>query len=226
MVRGSCRVEYHDDKQKQVCKPRSEGIGSVVGLTEVLLDRPRDRDVTVESLAAEAYQIPGEVFRNLVKNSESVAVRVYQIIAASLAHRHGVEALRHKSHNELLRHFRHSEVEFSDPGEEVRVDSEAFAVKGDFAEVALDGRIVREVKAPHHLTAGAYTSVTAGVILHTTSKDSAGRFTRHGARVREMLAAKNQGKRRLRGRAVSQIAGRSFRQPPKANQSAGEEAPA
>ena len=28
-----------------------------MGLTEVLLDRPRDRDVTVESLAAEAYQV-------------------------------------------------------------------------------------------------------------------------------------------------------------------------
>ena len=49
-------------------------------------------------------------------------------------------------------------------GEEIRVEGEAFAVKGDFAEVALDGRIVREVKAPHHLTAGAYTSVTESVV--------------------------------------------------------------
>ena len=41
-----------------------------------------------------------------MKNSDNVAVRCYQILAASLAHRHGPENLRLKSHNELLRHFR------------------------------------------------------------------------------------------------------------------------
>ena len=60
-------------------------------------------------------------------------------------------------------------------------------------------------------------------ILHNVRTDIAGKYnTRQAARVREMIAAKS-GSRRVRPRAASQVAGRSFRQPPKATQSTGQE---
>ena len=51
-------------------------------------------------------QIPGDVFKKLVASSDTIAVRCYQIIAASLAYRHGNDRLRSKTHNEMLRLFR------------------------------------------------------------------------------------------------------------------------
>ena len=59
---------------------------------------------------------------------------------------------------------RYSELEFADAGDELRVSSEAFVVKGDLAEVALDGRILRELKGPHHLQAAQYTVLNPTVV--------------------------------------------------------------
>lgn len=50
------------------------------------------------------------------------------------------------------------------PGDDVRVVGEAFLVKGNVAEVALDGRVVREVAAPHMLETGAFTVVSNSAV--------------------------------------------------------------
>lgn len=59
---------------------------------------------------------------------------------------------------------RYSELEMARIGDDVRVTGEAFLVKGDVALISLDGRVVKELRAPNMLEAGAYSVVLSSVV--------------------------------------------------------------
>lgn len=79
--------------------------GAIVGLTEILLNQPRIRDI-VASTIVEAHQIEAAAMRGLIANDEGLALKSWQMAGVNLAARMRIPEFEHLDYTELQKLFR------------------------------------------------------------------------------------------------------------------------
>ncbi|GMH39853.1 hypothetical protein BSKO_07757 [Bryopsis sp. KO-2023] len=108
---------------------REEGMGAIIGITEILTNQVRTRDLNAATFV-EVYQIEADDMRELIQLHEGLEMRAWQMAGVSLAHQIGVPEVRYLDHSELHKIFRNTSLENVPVGNRIQIIADTLLLQG------------------------------------------------------------------------------------------------
>lgn len=152
--------------------PIGDGFGSVLGVSEIMLNRPRAITMLCET-TVEVIQIDRQIFETWVERFTSVRVRAWQLTAMMLTFLSPWGDFTNNSIIDLATVFRSSQVLEFEPEQELRVKSRSYLLTGTVTEAGFVST-PRTVVGPAPLGPGmgVYTCVSHVLVLRIPDSGS------------------------------------------------------
>lgn len=170
--------------------PIGDGFGSVLGVSEIMLNRPRAVTMQCET-TSEVIQIDRQIFESLVGRFLSVRTRSWQLTGMMLTYLNPWGDFMNASILDLANIFKKAQVLEFEPDQELRVRTRSYLISGTVKEVGYAQGRPQTIVAPTPLGPGLgiYTCVTEVIVLRIPMPEAHGHSTSNSFdNTRRMLA--------------------------------------
>ena len=180
--------------------PIGDGFGSVLGVSEIMLNRPRAMTMHCET-TSEVIQIDRQMYETFVERYSSVRTRSWQLTGMMLTYLNPWGDFVNRSILDLATVFRTAQVLDFEPGDELRVRTPSYLLMGTVKEAGFIQASPRSIIGPSPLGPGLgiYNCVSSVKILRIPMPDAPGHSQQSGSfgSTKKMLSRTSQSMQKI-----------------------------